>query len=189
MGKEEGVEQTKEAAEAAKKNEVLKNVESSWETTLHQNEAAAVEEEAKKAQVVHQLSAVKDEQAKAQERQAEVELAKEHKAAKLEQAVKAVSNRAKLAKHELETVKTKEQEVVESLEHGEAEIKHEQREVEELRARKRTLIQSKLDDLDKKDTPFHDEGAEAMEKMQEANEMREEDMKKTEEEVKAATDE
>merc|ERR1719506_2012518 len=68
------------------------------------------------------------------------------------------------------------------------EIKHEEREVEELRTRKRTLIQSKLDDLDKKDAPFHDEGAEAMDKMQEANEMREEDMKKTEEEVKAATD-
>merc|ERR1712022_60991 len=102
------------------------------------------------------------------------ELAKEHKAAKLEQAVKAVSNRAKLAKHELDVVKDKEQKIVESLHQGEAEIKHEEREVEELRARKRTLIQSKLDDLDRKDAPFHDEGAEAMEK--------------TQEEVKAATD-
>jgi len=125
---------------------------------------------------------------KGKERQSEVELAKEHKAAKLEQAVKAVSNRAKLAKHELDVVKDKEQKIVESLHQGEAEIKHEEREVEELRARKRTLIQSKLDDLDRKDAPFHDEGAEAMEKMQEANEMREEDLKKTEEEVKAATD-
>merc|ERR1711959_137011 len=185
---EQKEEETKAAAEVAKKNEVLKNVEGSWETTLKANEAAAVEEDAKKAQVIHELAAVKDEQVHSRGRQSDVELAKEHKAAKLEQAVKAVSNRAKLAKHELETVKTKEQEVVESLEHGEAEIKHEQREVEELQARKRTLIQSKLDDLDRKDAPFHDEGSEAMDKMQEANELRAEDLKKTEEEVKAATD-
>merc|ERR1712072_770686 len=35
-------EETKAAAEEAKKNEVLKNVEGSWETTLKANEAAAV---------------------------------------------------------------------------------------------------------------------------------------------------
>merc|ERR1712070_1193068 len=104
---EEKVQQTKEAGEVAKKNEVLKNVEASWETTLHSNEAAAVEADAKKAQVIHDLSGVKDAQVKGKERQSEVELAKEHKAAKLEQAVEAVSNRAKLAKHELDVVNTR----------------------------------------------------------------------------------
>merc|ERR1711907_848903 len=137
-----------------------------WETTLHSNEAAAVEADAKKAQVIHDLSGVKDAQVKGKERQSEVELAKEHKAAKLEQAVKAVSNRAKLAEQEQEKVKEKEQEMSESLEQGQAEIKHMEKEVADLQERKRTLVQSKLDDLEKKQAPFHEEGADAMEKME-----------------------
>jgi hypothetical protein len=170
------------------KNEALKNVESSWEGTLQQNEAESVEEEAKKAEVLHELAKIKDEAVKAKERQAEVEMAKEHKAAKLEQAVKAVSNRAKLATHEQDIVKEKEQAIVESLEQEQAGIKHMQKEVDDLRERKRTLVQSKLDDLEKKQAPFHDEGADAMSKMEEANKMREEDLKKTEEVVQAATE-
>jgi hypothetical protein len=60
--------------------------------------------------------------------------------------------------------------------------------VEDLRERKRTLVQSKLDDLEKKQAPFHDEGADAMHKMEEANAMRQEDLEKTEQVVRAATD-
>jgi uncharacterized membrane protein (DUF106 family) len=56
-------------------------------------------------------------------------MAKEHKAAKLDQAVKAVSNRAKLAVHEQDIVKEKEQAMVESLQQGQAEIQHMQKQV------------------------------------------------------------
>jgi len=113
-------------------------------------------------------------------------MARERKAIKLEQAVKAVSNHYKLAQHEQEEVKKAENKAIQKVEMVKAQIAHNNNEIEALRQRKRTLIQSKLDDLEKKTAPFHAEGMQAINKMAEANKLRAQDMKKTEAIVNAA---
>jgi len=169
-----------------KKEQVLAKVQQSWEASLTSNEEAAVKEKSQKTHTAHEVAKLERQDLAAQQEDTAVEMARERKAIKLEQAVKAVSNHLKLAQQETDKIKAKESKAMEKLEMTNAQITHYSKKMEELRERKRMLVQSKLDDLEKKDTPFHAEGVQAMDKMAEANQLRADDMKKTEAIVKAA---
>jgi len=180
------VELHKGLSEEKKKTGVLTGVQGSWEQSLQSNEEAAIKEQAQKVHTAHEVSKLERSDLAAQQRDTEVEMARERKALKLEQAVKAVSNHFKLAQHEGQKVKDEEAKATNDVEMVNAEITHYSKQLEDLRDRKRMLIQSKLDDLEKQSAPFHAEGLQAMDKMEEANQLRANDMKKTEEIVEAA---
>jgi len=184
QGQIKELESTKE--EQKKKHQVLSKVQQSWESTLASNKEAAVREKAQKEKTAEHLKKLEHENLAAQQKDTEVQMAKERKAIKLEQAVKAVSYQLKLAQQENGAVKRKEAKAREKLSTLKAQGLHASKSIESLRERKRLLIQSKLDDLEKKSAPFHNEGQQAMGKMAEANKLRATDLQKTEAIVRAA---
>merc|ERR1711998_278679 len=97
---------------------------------------------------------------------------KELQADNLDRQVQAVSSKAELAKMEQTHAKEK---------------KHLAKDLDELHVRKRTLIQSKLDDLSLARAPFHEAGKDDLDKLEEANKLRERELEKTEAVVKAAS--
>merc|ERR1712146_177777 len=79
-----------------------------------------------------------------------------------------------------QNVKAQQAQLMERMQMVDAQLMHATKRLDELRERKRVLVQSKLEDLEKQTAPFHTEAVEAMDKMAHANQLRAEAMKKTE---------
>jgi len=162
-----------------KKQQVLEKVKQSWDDSLFNNKEALRNAEAQQNQAQEQFSAVEEQQKSSKEELQQQASAMEAREAKWTAKLKEVTKLYNEAHEHNNGLKAEKDKVSERMQMLDAQVAHKTKRLSELRDRKRALVQSKLEALDKQEKPFHEEAVEAMDKMATANQLRADAMEKT----------
>jgi chromosome segregation ATPase len=163
-----------------KKQQVLGKVQQSWTQSLtegkekHQN---IVAQQQRTETAIHQM---KTDHGVAVQKEERTLASVQKKTEQWKMALKNTTDSYAVAHGHNANVKAQQAQLETRMQMVDAQMLHATKRLNELRERKRVLVQSKLEDLEKQTAPFHSEAVEAMDKMAHANQLRAEAMKKTE---------
>jgi chromosome segregation ATPase len=172
---------------AQKKQQVIGKVQESWDRSLSESKEVLQDLQGQQKRVSQEIAALETKHSKIQQQESQQLESVNRKTSDWNSALLNTTNSFNVAhEHHMKT-KALEAKTMDRLQALDEEISQSNKRLSELRERKRVLVQSKLDDLDKQTAPFHLDALQAMDKMAAANKLRADAMKKTEAIVNSTT--